>query len=671
MKTYLKTLGRMFSHHITRFLSIIFIVLLAVGFSSGIGSANTKIDRSLSDYYSANSVSDIILKSKSDDGFSSDDVAAVGELLTCGGVAPKIGTGMSVDVQLEYPDGNSYLTRIYFIDDFSTSVEDWQINTAEVISSVTVGEDDIAAYAQQSNRSLAGVAEGSELNIDFVDILDQLSVQDTGEGLDDTTKNLIEMFLPEEDRIKQVTIAGTVQSPLMFAFDGEPSYVNGEDAEIPETGTGLGELVTIQNAIWLSSDIIPSLMGNALLPTGDMYISLSPQDHGGIFTEEYKEYIEGVSEELAALFTPQPAEGEVAESTVQIIDLYDNFSFYSLHSYSQKVQALGWVLVVAFIFVTALVVFSNVSRLMEEERGQVACLRTLGYSAFKIIFKYALFAAIATGIGGVAGYFVGSGVSIFVFEVFGYSYAMPPMSGYFDVTFFLIVFCIIVAAIMFATLFSGIKMTTETPANLLRPKPPKAGKKVIFEHIPWLWNLLSFKYKSTVRNVLRYRSRFLMTVISVAISMALVMGGLAILDLCTTGLIQSDSIIGIAIMIIAFAGLLTAVVVYTLTNINISERNRELATLMVLGYHDGEVSGYIYREIYIDALVGIIFGYPLAALLIWVVFTMIGIGTLGGISWYMWLAAPCVVALFTWLVTILLRRKIVRIDMNESLKAIE
>ena len=92
---------------------------------------------------------------------------------------------------------------------------------------------------------------------------------------------------------------------------------------------------------------------------------------------------------------------------------------------------------------------------------------------------------------------------------------------------------------------------------------------------------------------------------------------------------------------------------------------------MVLGYHDGEVSGYIYREIYIDALVGIIFGYPLAALLIWVVFTMIGIGTLGGISWYMWLAAPCVVALFTWLVTILLRRKIVRIDMNESLKAIE
>ena len=112
-------------------------------------------------------------------------------------------------------------------------------------------------------------------------------------------------------------------------------------------------------------------------------------------------------------------------------------------------------------------------------------------------------------------------------------------------------------------------------------------------------------------------------------------------------------------------------VIYTLTNINISERSRELATLMVLGYYDGEVSGYIYREIYIDTLIGVIFGYPLAALLIWVVFDMIGLGTLGGISWYMWLVAPAVVALFTWIVTLVLRRKIVGVDMNESLKAIE
>ncbi len=678
MKTYLKTLGRMFKKHITRFLSIIFIVLIAVGFSSGIGSSTTKIDTSLNDYYVDRSVADFIIKSSADEGFSQEDIDAVKQLFSDGeeGEEAIVRTGMSVDVELEYPDGNTYLTRLYFLDDFNADPEDWGVNLPQVISSYNYSGEGYVAYAQQGNKKIAGVKEGSQITLDFIDILNQLSVQNSGEPLNETYITMLERLIPEEQRAPSVTVTKTLQSPLLFAEDGEPSYVNGEDVEIPETGTGLGDLVTLENVLYMSSDILPvmSVFGveTELIPTGDIYVAIADRTLFANYSGGYKEYTEKMSGEITDMFTPEPAEGEEpAESTAQVITLYDNFSFFSLHSYSQKVEALSWVLVVAFIFVTALVVFSNISRLMEEERAQVACLRTLGYSAFKIIFKYALFAAIAAGIAGVAAYFVGSGISIFVYEVFGYSYVMPPMSAFFDVTFFLVVFCVIVAAIMFATLFSGIKMITETPANLLRPKPPKAGKKVIFERIPPLWNLLSFKYKSTVRNVLRYKSRFLMTVIAVAISMSLVMAGLAILDLCTTGVINSVSLVGISIMIIAFAGLLTAVVIYTLTNINISERSRELATLMVLGYYDGEVSGYIYREIYIDTLIGVIFGYPLAALLIWVVFDMIGLGTLGGISWYMWLVAPAVVALFTWIVTLVLRRKIVGVDMNESLKAIE
>ena len=92
---------------------------------------------------------------------------------------------------------------------------------------------------------------------------------------------------------------------------------------------------------------------------------------------------------------------------------------------------------------------------------------------------------------------------------------------------------------------------------------------------------------------------------------------------------------------------------------------------MVLGYHDGEVAGYIYREIYINSAVGIIFGYPLSALLIWVVFKVMGMGLLSGVSWFMWLIAPVIVVMFTLLITLILRRKIVKIKMNDSLKAIE
>ena len=671
MKTYLKTLGRMFSKHVTRFISIIFIVLLAVGFSSGVGAATDKISHSLDEYYRSANVTDFIIKSSAEGGFSDEDIQTITDMFTPEdgeeeeAAQPTIASGMSVDVELEI-GGQTSLTRIYFLDNFP----EFTVNIPDVIEQTEYDGTNQIAYAQQANKSISGVDLGSTITLDFVDILDQLSIQDSGEPLDDSTKDLLSMVFDEEQLNVPLTITQELQSPLLIALDGDPSYVNGEDVELPETGSGLGDLVTVDNVIYTSSDILPStiFLGTTVEPIarGDIYVSIADRDLFNCFSGSYEDYVNEMTAEIESAFVD-----EDGNSAVQVITLYDNFSLYSLNSYSQKVEALGWVLVVAFLLVTALVVFSNISRLVEEERAQIACMRTLGYSAFKIIFKYALFAAVAAGIGGFGAYFVGEGLAQLIYYIFNFSYVMPQMSLYFSVTFFMIVFFIIAVVILAATIISGIKMTSAQPAVLLRPKPPKAGKKVIFERFPKFWNLLSFKYKSTVRNVLRYKRRFLMTVVAVAISMALVMAGLAILDLCLFGSLKSTAIIAISIVIIVFAGLLTATVIYTLTNINISERNRELATLMVLGYQDSEVSGYIYREIYIDTLIGIMFGYPLAALLIWIVFNMIGLGTLGGVSWFMWLIAPVVVALFTWIVTIMLRRKIVRIDMNESLKAIE
>ena len=323
------------------------------------------------------------------------------------------------------------------------------------------------------------------------------------------------------------------------------------------------------------------------------------------------------------------------------------------------------------MLVTGLVVLSTMTRFLDEERAQIACLRTLGYSGAKIIFKYILFALLATGLGGTGGYFVGIGICYLIYTVFNYSFRMPPMASRVTIVFFLITLITLVVATLIATAISGAKMMNEKPANLLRPKAPKAGKKVFLERIPFLWKALPFRYKSTSRNVLRYLGRFFMTVIAVAFSTALMMAALGLLDLCLFGGISDNSIMGVAAVVAVFAGLLTAVVVYTLTNINISERNRELATLKVLGYHDKEVSSYVYREVYIDSIIGVLLGYPFSALLVGIVFKVIGLGTLGGISWFMWLIAPLIVLAFTALVTLILKRKIVKIDMNESLKANE
>ena len=92
---------------------------------------------------------------------------------------------------------------------------------------------------------------------------------------------------------------------------------------------------------------------------------------------------------------------------------------------------------------------------------------------------------------------------------------------------------------------------------------------------------------------------------------------------------------------------------------------------MVLGYHDGEICGYIYREIYISVFLGIIVGYPAGIGLATLVFKAIGFGTVGNVSWFMWLLVPVVVFVFALLVTLILRPKIVKTRMNESLKAVE
>lgn len=639
--TYLKTLWRTFTKHKARLLSLFLIVLVAVGFISGVGSTKDKIYYSLSEYYSARSVSDLIVKSKSDSGFTAADIEAVETVYG----ADNVMAGTSLDLSV----GEKRSERYYFYD-LSRS----GINDCELIDGVLPANDD-EIMAERSDNVIEGVEVGQKITLDFKALLTAQAEQN-GVTLDPDLAAVLGMLQP-----KEVTVTAIVQSPLTFSVDGEPSYLNGEDAAIPDTTSGTKDMDVLKNIYYVSSAQLPEIMGRQVVPTGDIYVKISDRNLFNGFCKEYNDYI---GEQKAVL---SAALGD----DIKILTLNDNYSFKSLIAYADKVEAIGYIIMAAFLAVTVLVAFSTMTRLLDEERSQIACLKTLGYSSFGIIFKYVLFALVATGAGGAAAYFVGLGITHLIYFVFNYSFTMPPVSSHVAVIFYFVTMAVVVIGTAAATALSGVKLTGEHPANLLRPKPPKAGKKVFLERIPFIWKRLPFRYKSTVRNVLRYKSRFLMTVIAVAVSTALILAGLALLDMCLFGDFGSPAIIGIALVIIVFAGLLTAVVIYTITNINISERKREIATLMVLGYYDGEVAGYIYREIYINTIIGIIFGYPVSVLLMWFVFGALGFGSIGAVSWFMWLAAPVVVLLFTGLITLLLRRRIVGIDMNDSLKAIE
>ena len=673
MRTYLKTLIRMFQKHLMRFLSIIFIVVVSVGLISGVGSSGEVIERSLAESYRDQNISDLIVKSTAQTGFTEEQIAAVRARYG----KENVNTGNSLDVTVSI-GGSERTVRLYFLEETPTVNVPWA-RSGKDFSALDKESEFLSLYVE-SSKTLQTVEEGTSFTLDFKDIMEQLAEQG-GSAI----TGLTETFLGYVGSV-EVTSAGTLLSPIIFGVEGEPSYIQEEGTEIPDVANALSSLNTISTALYFSYDIVPtfgevlegqgfeenviklmlSLAGmdydEKLVPLGDLYIAFPER---GLFEPYGGSYEELVEAEKEALY-------DLLGDDIEFISLKENFSINSLHSYAGKVTAISAVLMVAFIFVTALVVLSNMTRLMEEERPQIACLRTLGYGGFAILFKYLLFAAIGTGIGGTGAYFVGVGLTAFVYYVFNYNYVMPPMTSVATSLYFLITFSCIVIATLTATLIAGGRMVREKPADLLRAKPPKAGRKVFLERIPILWNRLSFKYKSTMRNVLRYHYRFSMTVISVACSMGIALAGLALLDLCLfhEGF-GSAALIGLAAVIVIFAGLLTMVVIYTLTNINISERNREIATLMVLGYYDREVAGYIYREVYINTIVGILFGFPMGIFLIIILFKVINVGSLAGVSWFVWPVAAVIVLLFTALVTLILRRKIVGIDMNESLKANE
>ena len=619
VKTYLKTVRRMFKKHLIRLLSLCGIVLISVGFISGIGSPTDMIKDSIENYYTKQNVSDFIVKSKTG-RFTDEQISVVKNHYGDGNVEE----GMSIDIQME----KKRSLRLYFLD-----LENTKINTFELVEGERITVDDVnCVYAEEKDNIIKGYSIGQQVEIDIASALN----------------------LPREYKIN-VTIKGIVRSPLTFGKDGEPSYNNPEDTEIPDNMSDINKLDLLQNILYCPKDIC------TIIPKGDLYIKGKNRDLFKSFSYTYEKYVEKEKNELTKLL------GE----DIRIITLYDNYSFKSIIASTNKVRGIGNILMVIFIGVTLLVVLSSMMRLMDEERSQIACLKTLGYSSKSIVLRYVFFALVALAVGGGVGFFVGYGVSWLICFVFGYSYVMPPISVVVNPSYYFISLGVIIAVTLIVVFSIGMRLANNAPADLLRPKPPKKGKRILLERIPFIWKRLSFKYKSSMRNVFRYKTRFFMMLVSVAVSTGLIFAGLALLDMCLFGNFGSSAIIGIAIVVVAFAGLLTMVVINTLTTINISEREREIATLMVLGYHDMEICGYIYREIYISTFFGILLGYPVGIGLATLVFKTIGFGTVGNVSWFMWLLIPFIVFGFTLLVTLMLRPKIVKTKMNESLKAVE
>lgn len=676
----------MFRRHYARLISIILMVVVSVGLTSGIGMATDKIDHSISDFHAQQNMSDLILMN-TEGAFTEDDLALLQErygaenVLRGGFLEFEVSDGTAVvnDTELTLtgvPDG---IVRVYIYD--CDDPADVGINEFGEITRFDADhtEGAIAVYTERGTTQFPEKTQTERYTLSATMTEHLTEYEYSGMTLEAD----LDVTIPLS---QEYYLAGTVYNPQHMAVRDDVSFteVEGEEDEYEPLSAiyyVFGDLVDVTVEASVKGIVtvpIPGMDPQQIDTTQEEHVQIAatellnqiyitlPEEDSLLFSAGYNADVDAEVSAMETLFADRYADG-----TIETLTMEGNYSFRSFHEYSGKIMGIGIVLMVVFLFVTVLVVLSTVTRLLDEERSQIACLMTQGYSHARIIAKYLLFAFIGTAIGGVGAYFAGLGVARMIYVNFEWEYVLPACSSNIAIGFFIGTFALILLSTLIATAVAGHKLTCQQPADLLRPKVPKRGKKVFLERIPLIWNRLSFKYKSTMRNVLRFFGRFLMTVVSVACSTALVLAGFAILDCCLFQDIGGTAMIGISIIVLAFAALLNFVVTYTLTNINISERERELATLMVLGYQDNEVAGYIYREIYITSGIGILFGLPLGALVCQFIFVVMGFGSVPGISWFVWILAPVLSIIFTVLVTLMLRHKIVRIDMNESLKAIE
>ena len=630
---WFKNLLRSVKRNFGRFVIITAIVLLGVSFVTGLSLLAPVMQNSINDYLVGSKVADIIMKSTSEEGFSEETVASFAAHEDVEAVIP------FTVMDLEMTDGDeSYMTRVYIL-----PLSDMAFNDIEVTDG-TLPSSAFETLAERGSNGLISYSPGDSATLS--------------------------MNMGDESFSLPVTVSGVAANPLYFCK--EPEIALTADS-LTESGEVAEDADTVDRIFYLDSALIGSIaeFGGVTLPVTDVYIRLAGV-HTDLFSWTYTAAAGALADELTEL-----AGGEDAASA---LTLEENASYAILDSYGVKINVICATLFpIFFTAVALLVVMTSMTRLTEDERGEMACMRTLGFGAGSIMMKYVLFTLICCLIGGVVGIPLGMNVlPRIIYPVFSALFHMPAeMSGISVPTGGLVTYFVMIAATLAVTCLVTAKTLRAEPARMLQPKSPKAGGKTLLEKIPFIWNHLPFRYKSAFRNIFRYVKTLVLTIISVAGSSALVFLGLGLYDMTAGGEApgipagMADSFGMISFVVIIASAALCILVIYNLTDMNISERRREIATLKVLGYQQAEVQGYIFREVMIMSVMGALLGLPVGCGIFAIVIEYLDFGALELISWYCYLGSIGIVIVFLLIAELLLVRKINKVDMTTSLKSVD
>ena len=465
-----------------RFLSLICMAFLGVGFYAGIQSSSPDMLKTLDNFYDENNVYDISVISNV--GLTEDDLLKLSKIKNVE-LAINI---QEKDTYLEIEE-NNYVVKLI---EYNSQMNNVYIKEGRLPkNSNEVSVDN--ALLENNNLKL-----GDNITIDG----------------------------------KKYSIVGNVISPLYFS------------AERPNSNLGSGKVdyyIYVYNGsldLEAYSNIYITVKGaKKYLTNSDSYkklinnvkkdIDLIKDKQQDIrYDELYSDIIE-----TGEMYGISIDESKFIKPKWYIYDRLDNASYKELINASDNLKKIGNIFPIIFFAISVLVSLISMMRMIEEDRVENGTLKSLGYNSFHITLKYVIYSLLATTIGSSVGAIFGSYmIPSVIWNIYKKIFFIPKFiyllkSDYNALGLWICILCICGTSVIVC-----IKNLREVPANLMRPKAPKSGKKILLERINFIWKKLKFSDKITIRNIFRYKSRVITTILGIAGCTALILAGFGLKD---------------------------------------------------------------------------------------------------------------------------------------------
>ena len=368
-----------------------------------------------------------------------------------------------------------------------------------------------------------GIDTSPEYEMNGVEIVSgRMPLNDTETALDYTLEGSLVKQLGDE--ITLTTSGGTVTLRVV-GFIRSPMYISMFERGTSSIGNGTsdGFAYASGNAISSLGTKLPVMsLLNTYYTRADIVIS--GKEGLSAYSDEYEALVNEVTDRIEDYASTQ-------SGTWYIQDRSGNPGYSDYSENTDRIAAVGDVFPLIFFIVAALVCLTTMTRLVEEQRIEMGTMKALGYGGWQIAMKYAVYAMSACISGGVVGAIIGFKLFPYVImKAYSIMYYLGKLETPYraDIAFMAIAaMAVCTAAATFSACYASLK---EVPATLMRPKAPKAGRRVLLERIPFIWKKLSFTSKVTVRNLFRYKKRFFMSVIGIAGSGALLVTAFGLND---------------------------------------------------------------------------------------------------------------------------------------------